>query len=208
MKKLSQLLKEKRVEKKLSLEDIEKATKIKVRFLDAIENGNYLALPSESYAQGFVRNYALFLGIPEYKIAPLFRREYESKKIDYVPKFRKEQNKFNRHSIFSARGLLILGVVVLVAVFVLFQYSSLFLSPQLSISSPNDGEVISGNVVQVSGKTDPYATVFIDGSEVYVGLDGKFRKSLYEFTGSKRIIVAAENRFGKQTQKVINVQVQ
>ncbi len=207
MKKLPDLLKEKRVEKKLSLEDIEKATKIKKKYLEAIEEGKFHNLPSESYARGFVRNYALYLGIPEYKIDPLFRREYKGKQIDFVPKFRKNQHRFSRRSIFSARGLLIMGSVLLIAVFVIFQYSSLFLSPAVSLSSPQDGEVVEGNVIQVIGKTDPSATVTIDGNEVYVGLDGRFSKSIYAFSGDQQVVIVAQNRFGKQTKEVVNVKV-
>lgn len=207
MKKLSELLKEKRLESGLSLSDVEKATKIKKAYLVAIEEARYQDLPSESYAQGFVKNYAIFLKIPEYKIGPMFRREYESGQIEFVPKFRKEQHKFNKFSFLSARGILIIGAIMLVIGFIAYQYSSLFLSPQLEIESPKHGQVIAANVVQVSGKTDPYATVEVGGDEVYVGLDGKFKKSIYAFAGDKKILITAQNRFGKKTVKEITVRV-
>lgn len=207
MRKLHDLLKEKRTEKNLTLEEVEKATKIKKKYLEAIEEGKFHSLPSESYARGFVRNYALYLGIPEYKIDPLFRRDYKGKQIDFVPKFRKNQHRFSRRSLFSGRGLLIMGSVLLVAIFVIFQYSSLFLSPTVDLTIPQNGEVIDGNVIQVKGKTDPAATVTVNGDAVYVGLDGKFSKSLYAFSGDQKIIIEARNRFGKQTKKILTVKV-
>lgn len=207
MKRISELLKEKRIEKKLSLDDVEKAIKIKKIYLEAIEDGKFHVLPSESYAKGFVKNYALFLGVPEYKVIPMFRREYEAEKIDFVPRFRKNQHRFSRRTLYSPRALVILIACMIIAGFVAFQYSPLFLSPKLEITRPVSGENIDSNVIQVLGESDPQATVLVNGEDVYVGLDGKFRKSIYAFTGDETITVIAKNRFGKETTKTVTVTV-
>jgi cytoskeleton protein RodZ len=46
-----------------SLADAEKATRIRRRFLEAIESGQWNQLPSEIVGRGFLRNYARFLGL-------------------------------------------------------------------------------------------------------------------------------------------------
>ena len=79
--------------------------------------------------------------------------------------------------------------------------------PKLSIEKPRSGQEIAGNVVEVAGKTDPYATVLIDGDEVYVNLSGSFEKSIFAFSGNKKIEVVAKNRFGKESRKEINIRV-
>jgi cytoskeletal protein RodZ len=209
MRKVSDILREAREQKKLTFEEVESATKIKKSYLRSIENGDFANLPSESYALGFVKNYAKYLGLPMNTIAPLFRREYEEKKhISIVPEFRKTQSKFNRKFIFSSRGLLIISVVVIIAAYVFFQYSSVIFPPNLSVLSPKNNSLISGSVVEVTGKTDPYATLDINGEEVYVALDGSFRKSIYEFSGDNKITVVAKNRFGKQSEKIINIKAE
>jgi cytoskeleton protein RodZ len=48
----------------LSLEDIEAATRIKQRYLDAIEREAWEELPAPAYARGFLAAYARQLGIP------------------------------------------------------------------------------------------------------------------------------------------------
>ena len=78
MVKASERLKEVRLEKDLSLEEISQSTKIKAIYLEYIEKGEYNKLPSVSYAHGFVRNYARFLGLNEKEILALFRREFDS----------------------------------------------------------------------------------------------------------------------------------
>jgi cytoskeletal protein RodZ len=81
MTKAGEKLQTTRLEKGLTLEDVSKGTKIKIDFLKYIEEGEYNKLPSVSYAYGFVRNYAGFLGIPEKEIMPLFKREFDEEKV-------------------------------------------------------------------------------------------------------------------------------
>lgn len=80
MLKLGERLKEKRLEKGLSLEDVSKSTKIREDYLFSIEDGKYDELPSATHAQGFVRNYIKFLGLNEKEALALFRREVDSEK--------------------------------------------------------------------------------------------------------------------------------
>lgn len=209
MQKVSDLLREAREEKGLKLVDIERATKIKKEFLERIEAGRYEALPSESYALGFVKNYAKYLDLPLASIVPLFRREYSAKKhVSIIPDFRRSQHKFNRKFIAGPRGFLITLGVLIIAGYIFFQYRSLVFAPPLEIISPKSGARITTNVVEVRGRTDPYATLFVNGDEVYVGVDGSFKKSIYEFSGNNKITVSAKNRFGKESIKVINVKVE
>ncbi|MBN1261941.1 MAG: helix-turn-helix domain-containing protein [Anaerolineae bacterium] len=50
--------------RKLSLDEVESALRIRRRYLQALEMGDYAALPGEIQARGFLRNYARFLGLP------------------------------------------------------------------------------------------------------------------------------------------------
>jgi hypothetical protein len=53
-----------RENQQLSLADVEKALRIRRRYLQALEVGDYTALPGEIQARGFLRNYARFLRLP------------------------------------------------------------------------------------------------------------------------------------------------
>ena len=59
---LGQRLREAREAKELTLDETERATRIRARFLDALERGDYSAM-TPVQAQGFLRNYARFLGL-------------------------------------------------------------------------------------------------------------------------------------------------
>lgn len=208
MRKISDILHTAREDQKLSLDEVERSTKIKKIYLRAIEEGKFHNLPSESYALGFVKNYARFLGISMGEAVPLFRREYNARNnVHIVPNFRKTQHKFNRKFFLNSKSFLVAAAAFLVIVYILFQYSSLVFAPKLNVISPKNGAQISGSVVEVSGKTDSYATLTIDGEEVYVDLTGSFKKSLYLFTGDEKIDVVAKNRFGKENKQTIHVKI-
>lgn len=62
IKGLGDTLKQKRKERNLSLKEVENATSIRMNYLQAIEDGNFHQLISPVYAQGFIRQYATYLG--------------------------------------------------------------------------------------------------------------------------------------------------
>ncbi len=53
-----------RARRHISLTEAEQATRIRARYLQALEEDEYGALPSGVYSRGFLRNYAIYLGVP------------------------------------------------------------------------------------------------------------------------------------------------
>lgn len=56
-------LKQRRKELNISLKEVETATSIRITYLQAIEDGDMSKLISPVYAQGFIKQYAGFLGL-------------------------------------------------------------------------------------------------------------------------------------------------
>ncbi|MGH2428181.1 MAG: RodZ domain-containing protein [Candidatus Limnocylindria bacterium] len=74
--KLGEVLRSAREAKGVDLARVERDTKIRSRYLSALEGGEYRDLPGAVYTKGFLRNYGLYLGLdPEYLI-DLYRLEY------------------------------------------------------------------------------------------------------------------------------------
>lgn len=67
-KNIGEIFKEKRKEMNISLKEAENATSIRMSYLQAIEDGEMNKLISPVYANGFLRQYAIFLGIDGDKI--------------------------------------------------------------------------------------------------------------------------------------------
>jgi transcriptional regulator with XRE-family HTH domain len=67
-------LREARNRRKIDLSQVEAATKIRVRYLRAIENEEWELLPGDAYARAFVRAYAAYLGLDAERLAEQQRR--------------------------------------------------------------------------------------------------------------------------------------
>lgn len=63
MDEIGHILREARENKGLSLEEVQAKTRINIRYLSALESGQYSSLPTPVHARGFMRNYARFLGL-------------------------------------------------------------------------------------------------------------------------------------------------
>ena len=88
MDELGQILRQARENKELSIEEVYEKTRINVRYLEALETGDYTALPSATHARGFLRNYARFLGLdPE----PLLERYSQSQLHQYKNRVQEPQ---------------------------------------------------------------------------------------------------------------------
>lgn len=68
LKNIGEAFKLKRKEMNVSLKEAENATSIRMSYLQSIEEGDVHKLISPVYAQGFVKQYAIFLGIDGEKI--------------------------------------------------------------------------------------------------------------------------------------------
>ena len=81
MFEIGSTLREERQRRGLRLEDVEKATHLSGRFLDAIEREDFGRLPSGVYRRSFVRGYADFLGLD----GDAYAREYEHRFAPHEP---------------------------------------------------------------------------------------------------------------------------
>ncbi len=74
METIGKLLREARESLGLTLEEVERATRIRAVRLEAMENGEFDSLPSRVQAQGFLHNYAEYLGLDPEPILEQFRQ--------------------------------------------------------------------------------------------------------------------------------------
>lgn len=78
MSELGQVLQRAREEKGISLDDVQKATKIQRRYLEAIERGHFHILPGHFYARAFIKSYAEAVGLDPNHILSHFQEDLPS----------------------------------------------------------------------------------------------------------------------------------
>jgi cytoskeletal protein RodZ len=134
---IGEQLREAREEKALTLDDIQESTKIQKRYLVAIEQGDYHALPGKFYAKAFMKEYALAVGVdPQELLAGFDETNIHTDEEDNVQYTRLERSKNPR----NARGSSVLSflptlIVIILVIGILFVAWTLY---QQSLMNNND----------------------------------------------------------------------
>ena len=198
MKTAGDLLKEKRLLKELSLEDVSRKTKIKVEFLEAIENSNYALLPSATFAKGFLRNYATFLYLNPDTMVAMFRRDFtQNAKGEIIPRGLVEPVG-SKPRFFSVSMILTTIAIVAFVGFLGIQLMSWWSLPKIKLVQPQNNDTY-GEKVTFKGVADNDATVKVNGQLVILDQNGQFTLDLVFPSGTHSVIIEATNRRGKST---------
>ncbi len=97
MSELGELLKNARLEKGISLEDLQETTKIRKTYLEAIEEGNYKILPGNFYARAFIKSYAEAVGLEPEQVLRMYRNVIPTPnpELNIEPMRRKRRSRSN-----------------------------------------------------------------------------------------------------------------
>ncbi len=208
---LGEKLKKLRSDKRTSIGEASKFTKIQPAYLEYLEEGTWEKLPADVYVKGFLRSYADFLGVDEKILIRLYQREKEiranlkkNKKTDA----KKEKPINISPFIFTPKKILISAIIVLVfaGLFLLYKEINSFANaPSLIILNPENNSQISGNSVYIEGVTDKEALLYINNQPILVGDDGRFRENLTLQSGLNIIDVKSKNKFQKETTQSLSI---
>jgi cytoskeleton protein RodZ len=75
MPTLGEVLRERRQEHRWTLEDVAQRTRIRRDYLQALEDERFDLLPADIQARGFLRNYALVLGLDVQEVLTLYQQQ-------------------------------------------------------------------------------------------------------------------------------------
>jgi hypothetical protein len=76
--RIGEVLKETRTRQGLDIRTVEERTKIRIKYLRALEGEEWDVLPNPAYAKGFLRTYADLLGLDGEALVDEYRRQVES----------------------------------------------------------------------------------------------------------------------------------
>jgi len=213
-----------REEQGLSIEAVEKQTEIRSIYLEALENEDYSLLPPRVYAQGFVKNYARFLGLNSEKLVEEFGemaypQDNTNTEVEVVP----HQLKTKTRKI-SIKNVLAASIFLVAALFLgrfLVEYiaevnsdKNVSLnnqqidepgdnnSDQLPNSTPDEPETTPNNDtsdvdnqgVVITAQEDCWLYVSMDGNRIFQGILQAGETK--DFTGQGLLYVKAGNAGG------------
>jgi cytoskeletal protein RodZ len=142
---IGEMLRAAREAKKLSVEQVNRETRISVQTIRALEGDDFGAFPSETYLKGFLRNYADFLGLDSAALWAMVGQR--SSQAGGAPSWEIEESlrveKLGAPRVIRMLILPILVVLVLVLVIMLAREKRRA-SPQTGARSPVEASRIAG----------------------------------------------------------------
>lgn len=200
MTTVGEILSAARQKQKITLDQAEKATKIRQKFLIALERNEFHKLPPGIFTRGFVRNYATYLGLSPNEILAFYRRQVNEEKNLLTHKSPlKPLNAPKIPTFFSPINVGIGILLLLFVTYLLYSYIRFASSPALIIHSPAQNSITSNEQIEIIGKTDPDATVTINNQPINTDENGNFSVKVNLTDGFNNFTITATNKFGRQT---------
>ncbi|MGZ8475889.1 MAG: helix-turn-helix domain-containing protein [Candidatus Limnocylindria bacterium] len=193
---------------------IERDTRIRERYLSALERGAYDELPGDVYARGFLRTYATYLGLDPDAMTALYRLETRrpTDRLRRPPARLRAMGSPQPHAFVLAPGAVaaaILTVLVgaLVA-YLAYQLITFARTPELRVIDPaGDVRGHRESSIVISGVTEPNARVSVSGlaenPSVVADAEGGFSVRVQLVPGSNLVTISAlDPRTTRQSAEV------
>src|SRR3954471_6870435 len=78
MPEIGETLRETRMRRHVDMSEVESATKIRAKYLRALENEEWDLLPGPTFVKTFLRTYAEYLGLDARSLVEEYRQRYET----------------------------------------------------------------------------------------------------------------------------------
>ena len=210
-------LKRARMRRKISVSEVEEATKIRAKFILALESDSWEQIPSEVYGRGYLEAYAEFLKLPvneimnDYdKMRGMYARHCQETRVDLAPRSTLKLPRFILTPKFLLMLVMTLGVV-LFAGLIGSQMRAYASAPYLELTSPTPQTagatelVASSSTVNITGKTMPGAALYVNNKLITVQANGGFQYTGAIRSGVNTFEFRALGTTGRQTTQLLSV---
>lgn len=209
---LGDKLKKARKAKGFEIKHVEECIKIRAKYLEGLESGDYSKLPPDVYIKGFLKNYADFLDLDRERVLSIYAKERGLKETvkKAVERDSKGKSPTMPRIVITPKTLFLSAVsfaVLAIILYIGWQVKILAAPPKLEITNPPDNATFETDSIDVEGKTDEGADIFINSVQVGGGPEGEFKERVSLQNGVNTITVTAKNRMGKEVKLTRNVVV-
>lgn len=205
----------------ISLQKAEQDTKVRYKYLEALEADNFSQMPADVYNIGFLNRYCNYLKLNSKKIISqyiierkifenlkqknsLFRIKSQSTINPGNPENYRERLRF----VFTPQtiiSIIVVFIVLGILGFIWLQVKSFAAPPPLELKNPNEQIMVSMKTVGIEGYTDPTVNLEINNQQVGIESSGYFKEEVQLTNGINNIEIKATNKAGKETIKNIQV---
>lgn len=191
-----EILKKEREKRGLTLEQVEKETKIREKHLKAIEENDWNKFSSKTFIIGIIRSYGKFFELEEDKLIAFFRRQYEKKEeVGFKRRINQEFLVPRTKKIFKAAVFLVSAIFIL---YFGYQLKLYFTPPLVEILKPQ-GTVFEEDKIELVGRTEKEAIVNINGERVFLDEDQAFKLDIPLTKPKNQVIIEVTGANGRKT---------
>ncbi len=205
MARLGETLRAQREKKGITLEQAASDTRIREKFLKALEDSDYQTLPGTVYTKGFLRNYAEYLELDTEEMVVQFHQERDQPD---VPRSFKPMSPIMRRSLIFTPAVfvpvIVLAGIVLFVSYLYYQFVSFAVPPQIDVIEPPADAIAQSADFVVKGRTVPDGRVTVQVfpgpltvADIHPNSDGTFSVNVQLNPGSNHIVVEVLDVTGK-----------
>lgn len=190
-------LKNARLEKSLSLDDVSLKINVQKKYLEILEDGIYQSLPGDIYVRNWIKLYGNFLSLPvnelllDYKLEKTLGQKFtavQNKNKKYHWKF------LGPHFIKRA---IVVFVVLLVLGYFAWEINNIVSPPVVEIYQPANNTKTTESAIVITGKTEKEIQLSINGELILLDAEGKFSKELNLSLGLNNLVINAKKKHSK-----------
>lgn len=208
MTTVGEILANARLKQKITLDQVEKATRIRQKFLVALEKNDFSRLPPGTFTKGFIKNYAAYLNLPVNETLAFYRRQVNEEKTLIMPTKNAIPQTPRPLSSLTATGIGVAILVILFFGYLIYSYLRYAGAPTLVVNSPAKNAVVTQEQIEVTGQTSPDAAIIINNQPVNINENGSFSVKITLTPGLNTITIIATNKFQRQTKITRNLRLE
>ena len=189
-----------RLQKGFSLEEVSGRLKVRLEYLRALEDEDYVLLPGGIYGKIFLKKYVNFLGLDYKNIVKNFVKERKIYLSEADDVFSKKVIKRHKLIIFPKvfRNILIILAIITCVLYLGIYLKKITAAPKLAIIEPTSNQVQKELSINVQGETEPESEVAINGQSVLIDKRGMFWQAIVLKKGVNIIVVKAKKKYSRE----------
>ncbi|MFA6304607.1 MAG: helix-turn-helix domain-containing protein [Patescibacteria group bacterium] len=205
-KNLPEVLKAERQKSNLTLDELSLQTQVSVKYLEALENGDYHLLPGDIYTHEFLKKISKYFHLNEKSLYQIYQAEKNSQLV--LPTFRIQTNSsLNGHwlSVKNFRTLLAILVLMALTGYFGWEIKNIYTPPALIVSSPASETVTTNSTMEITGQTEPEAAIAINQEKILASPDGSFNQTVNLTVGLNVFKISTSKKHSKENSVTISI---
>jgi len=198
---LADKLKQARLEQEKTLEEAALATKIQIKYLEALEEGDYQKLPGDIYSKAWLKLYGNFLDLQVNELLVDYKIEKAiNDKLTKVSNPVVKTNNISGFNILKPKFLKFLGIAFLILALLAYlgwEINNTISPPEILIFEPTNNFRTTEPSTTVSGQTKAEVQLTINNELVLLDEEGRFSQSINLINGVNNLEISAKKKHSK-----------